>query len=62
LPSAKRKYRLIKRQAFDQLCSKIGGIDDTEALLGFLHHNGVIFYRAGLFGDQIAGLPLAAQL
>jgi internalin A len=53
LPSAKRKHRLIKRQTFDQLCSKIGGIDDTDALLGFLHHNGVIFYRTGLFGDQI---------
>jgi internalin A len=53
LPSAKRKHRLIKRQAFDQLCSKIGGIDDTEALLGFLHHNGVLFYQTGLFDDHI---------
>ena len=39
--------------AFDQLCSKIGGISDTEALLGFLHHNGVLFYRPGLFQNQI---------
>jgi internalin A len=53
LPSVKRKNRLIKRQAFDQLCSKIGGISDTEALLGFLHLNGALFYRPGLFQDQI---------
>jgi internalin A len=52
LPSAKRRHRLIKRQAFDQLCSKIGGISDTEALLEFLH-NGVIFYRPGLFQNRI---------
>jgi internalin A len=53
LPAAKQKQRLIKRQAFDQLCSKIGGIDDPEALLGFFHHNGVLFYRPGLFQNQI---------
>jgi internalin A len=53
LPAAKRKHRLVKRQAFDQLCSKIGGISDTEALLGFLHHNGVLFYRPRLFQNQI---------
>ncbi len=53
LPSAERKHRLVKRQEFDKLCSKTGGIDDTEALLGFLHHNGVLFYKPGLFQDQI---------
>jgi internalin A len=53
LPFAKRKHRLIKRQTFDQVCVKIGGISDTEALLGFLHHNGVLFYRSGLFENQI---------
>ena len=29
------------------------GISDTEALLGFLHHNGVLFYRKELFQSQI---------
>jgi C-terminal of Roc, COR, domain len=53
LSSAKRKHRLIKRQAFDQFCTKIGGISDTEALLGFFHHSGVLFYRPGLFQNQI---------
>jgi internalin A len=52
LPPAER-HRLLERQAFDQLCAEIGGISDTEALLGFLHHNGVVFYRSGLFKNQI---------
>jgi internalin A len=53
LPPAQRRHRLLERQAFDQLCAEIGGISDTEALLGFLHHNGVVFYRSGLFKNQI---------
>jgi internalin A len=53
LPSTKRRHRLIKRQAFDKLCTRIGGISDTEALLGFLHHNGVVFYRPGLFKNKV---------
>ncbi len=52
LPPAER-HRLLERQTFDQLCAEIGGISDTEALLQFLHHNGVVFYRSGLFKDQI---------
>ena len=32
---------------------KSAGVGDTEALLEFLHHNGVIFYRPGLFQNQI---------
>jgi internalin A len=52
-PSTQRRHRLINRQAFDQLCTKIGGISDTEALLGFLHHNGVLFYRKELFQGRI---------
>ena len=53
LPPAQRQNRLLERQAFEQLCAEIGGISDTEALLGFLHHNGVVFYRAGLFKNQL---------
>jgi internalin A len=26
---------------------------DPSALLDFLHHNGVVFYRSGLFGNRI---------
>jgi internalin A len=31
----------------------VGEISNKEALLDFLHHNGVLFYRAGLFGGRI---------
>jgi internalin A len=36
-----------------RLCSDIGGITSPDALLNFLHHSGVVFYRRGLFGDRI---------
>jgi internalin A len=50
---AERQHRLLARTKFDGLCDKVGGISDKEALLDFLHHNGVIFYRPGLFGSRI---------
>jgi internalin A len=50
---AKRQHRLMERPEFDGFCDKVGGISDKEALLDFLHHNGVIFYRPGLFGSRI---------
>jgi internalin A len=49
----KRQHRLLERSEFDRLCDDMGGISDKEALLDFLHHNGVIFYRPGLFGGRI---------
>jgi internalin A len=51
--SARRQNRLLERAKFDGLCDKVGGISDKEALLDFLHHNGVIFYQPGLFGGRI---------
>ena len=51
--AAKRQHRLLERTEFDRLCDEAGGVSDKEALLDFLHHNGVIFYRPGLFGDRI---------
>jgi internalin A len=50
---AKRQHRLLERAEFDRLCDDVGGISDKDALLDFLHHNGVVFYRPGLFGDRI---------
>ena len=29
-----------------------GAAPDSRALLDFLHHNGVVFYRSGLFGNR----------
>jgi internalin A len=50
---AQRQHRLLEREEFDRLCDEVGGVSDKEALLDFLHHNGVVFYRHGLFGDRI---------
>jgi internalin A len=50
---AKRQHRLLERDEFDRLCDEVGGVSDKRALLDFLHHNGVVFYRPGLFGGRI---------
>jgi internalin A len=50
---AKRQHRSLDRTEFDRLCDEVGGVSDKEALLDFLHHNGVLFYRAGLFDNHI---------
>ena len=50
---SKCHHRLLERAAFDRLCDEVGGVSNKVALLDFLHHNGVVFYRAGLFGDCI---------
>jgi internalin A len=47
------QHRLLERAEFDRLCDEVGGVSDKDALLDFLRHNGVIFYRPGLFGDRI---------
>jgi internalin A len=47
------RRRLLERAEFESLCDEVGGVSDKNALLDFLHHNGVIFYRPGLFGDRI---------
>jgi internalin A len=51
--AAKRRHRLLERAEFDRLCVETGSVSDSNALLDFLHHNGVVFYRPGLFGDRI---------
>jgi internalin A len=47
------RKRWLERTEFEQVCAEEGGISDTEALLDFLHHGGVVFYRPGLFGGRI---------
>jgi hypothetical protein len=48
-PALQRRQRLLKRAEFDRICDEAGGISDKDTLLDFLHYNGVIFYRPGLF-------------
>jgi internalin A len=48
-----QKRRLLERAEFDRLCTETRGVSNPTALLDFLYHNGVIFYRPGLFGGRI---------
>ena len=50
---ATRQHRLLEREEFESLCAEAGGVSNPEVLLDFLHHNGVVFYRPGLFGNRI---------
>ena len=50
--------RLISHQAYLGLCAeaertKKGRVSDPALLLDYLHNTGTVFYRKGLFGDQI---------
>jgi hypothetical protein len=45
--------RLIERSEFEHICDEVGGVSDSDALLDFLHHTGVVFHRPGVFGDRI---------
>jgi len=47
------RYQTLDRAGFDAICDEIGGIFDNDALLDFLHHSGVLFYRPGAFDDRI---------
>jgi internalin A len=53
LPPTERKHCLLTRNEFDNICAKVGGVSNNEALLDFLLLNGVVFYRSGLFGGRI---------
>ena len=50
--------RLISHQGYLDLCAEVertrkGRISDPALLLDYLHNIGTVFYRKGLFGDQI---------
>ena len=50
--------RLISYQGYLDLCAEVertgqGRISDPALLLDYLHNTGTVFYRQGLFGDQI---------
>jgi internalin A len=53
LPPAQRRHRLLEREEFDRLCAEVGQVSDKEALLKFLHNNGVLFYREGFCKGRI---------
>ena len=50
--------RLISHQAYLELCAEVertgkGRVSNPKLLLDYLHDTGTVFYRKGLFGDQI---------
>ena len=53
LPPAARQYRTLSQAHFRQLCVEVGGVSSPAHLLEYLHNAGIVFYRQGLFHDQI---------
>jgi len=53
VPAHERQYRTLSQEHFRQLCEEAGGVSSPEHLLDYLHQSGVVFYRAGLFGERI---------
>jgi len=49
----KQGIRTLSHDKFRQICRQTGKVSDAEQLLDFLHRSGVVFYRPGLFDDQI---------
>ena len=52
LPREQRRHRLIEQREFEDICAE-EGISSPASLLAYLHANGTVFYRPGLFADRI---------
>src|SRR3984893_3624583 len=52
-PIELRQYRTITQEQFRQICIEEKGPSDPKYLLAYLHNAGVVFYREGLFNDNI---------
>lgn len=52
-PVSARRHRLLLQSEFRSLCDENGGVAAPDYFLQFLHNAGMIFYRKGLFDDQI---------
>lgn len=52
-PESKRRHRTVTQVEFLTLCRKAGNISSPESLLQYLHNCGIVFYRQGLFNDEI---------
>lgn len=48
-----RQHRTLTQAQFRQLCEDVGGVSSPESLLDYLHNAGIVFYRPGLFRDEI---------
>jgi internalin A len=52
-PASKRKHRTLSLKQFRTVCKKNGKVSSPDALLDYLHHTGVVFFRQGMFEDRI---------
>ena len=52
-PPEQRRWRTLSQEAFRELCDQAGGISSPAQFLNYLSNAGVVFYRQGLFNDQI---------
>ena len=50
---AKRRHRLLNYDDFVKLCERKKDVSSPAHLLDYLHNAGVVFYREGLFNNQI---------
>ena len=53
LRELKLTEKTVFRERFDQLCRDTHGTSVPAALLSYLHRSGEVFYRKGLFKDEI---------
>lgn len=53
LRELKHTKKTITREHFDDLCRETHGTSVPAALLSYLHRSGELFYREGLFQDEI---------
>jgi internalin A len=49
----RRQHRTLTQQQFQQLCAEVGDVSSPDSLLEYLHNAGIVFYRRGLFRDEI---------
>lgn len=52
-PPDERQHRTLSLPKFRELCETNGKISSPDALLEYLHRTGVLFYRDGLFANEI---------
>ena len=52
-PPHERQHRTLSLPKFRELCEANGKISSPDALLEYLHRTGVLFYRHGLFANEI---------
>jgi internalin A len=52
-PPAERRFRTLTQEHFQRLCQEAGNISSVAYFLEYLHDCGLVFYRPGMFDDQI---------